>query len=225
MVKYRKALLALFVTSLSILISSKTVAGLTGSFKVSKNSAPSDQRRTVSSGSRSSCQPSIRPRTLELLVPEQKVIHRTSKKNPTFYIYSRTTKLIQADFILTDLSKTQPTYQKQITIDSVGVKPISLPPEVQLEEKKHYTWNLAIPCLNDPDRYQTVLSAGVEYFRSPTLARQIDNAKSVSEEIQIYASNGVWYQAIDLAINYRDQLGYKNNFHTFNAFFFDDGKN
>ena len=219
MMNLQKILLSIVIGSFSILFSINTWASLTGSFKVSRKSTPSDQRRTVSSGSRSSCQPSVQPKMLELLVPEQKVIHRTSEKKPTFYVYSHTTELIQVDFVLTDLSKTQPIYQKQVTINSIGVKPISLPYKVQLEEKKHYTWNLAIPCQNNRERYQTVLNAGIEYYPNPALTNQISQAKSKREQIQIYAENGIWYEAIELAIEYQKQLGSENHLQTFNTFF------
>lgn len=219
MFKHKKVWFQLFIGSCSILISYKTLAGLTGSFKPSKNAAPSDQRRTVSSGSRSSCKPSVKPGELELLVPKHNVIHQTSKKNPTFYVYSHTTQEIRVNFILTDLAKTNPIYQKQISINSPGVKPISLPPKVRLEENAIYTWNLAIPCQNNPSHYQTVLFAGIEYSQNQSLAKQVYNAKSINEQIQIYAENGIWYEAIELAIEHTRRLGSKNYLQTFNTFF------
>lgn len=224
-IEHKKALFIIFISGLSVFVSYETLAGLTGSFKPAKNSVTSDQRRTVSSGSRSSCQPSVKPGELELLVPEHKVIHRTSRKNPTFYVHSNTTRKNKVNFILTDLAKTNPIYQKQISINSPGVKPISLPPQVRLEENAIYTWNLAIPCQNNPSRYQTVLFAGIEYSPNQSLAKQVHNAKSISEQIQIYAENGIWYEAIELAIKHNSRLGSKNYLQTFNTFFDGESKN
>lgn len=221
-----KALFLLFTSTLLIFVCSKTEANLTGSFKTSKEPEKVDQRRTVASGSRSSCQQSVKPGTLELLVPEEKVYHKTSNKNPTLYVYSHKKQSVLINFTLVDTSRTNPLYEKQILIDSAGAKSISLPNELGLKEKKNYVWSLAIPCQNDRDSIQTTLSAGIKYFpASNQMTDRLENAESIAEQIQIYAINGIWYQALEKAIEQSNQLGYNNPLQTYNRFFKDGKRN
>ena len=220
MLTNRKALLSLFIFGCLSLSISESWANVTASFKVSKKAEKVDQRRTVSTGSRSSCQPSVKPGTLELLVPEQEVYHTTSEETPTMYVYSHKAQPVNLEFVLQNLSETEPVYRKQISIDSTGATAISLPDKIQLLEEEKYTWNIVIPCYNNLNNNQTVLSAGIKYSKpSDNLDIEISNAKSISEKIQIYSQNEIWYQTIDLAIKQREKLGYTNHLYSFNQFF------
>lgn len=226
MLTNRKVLLSLFIFGCLSLNVSKSLANVTASFKVSKKAEKVDQRRTVSTGSRSSCQPSVKPGTLELLVPEQEVYHTTSEETPTMYVYSHKAQPVNLEFVLQNLSETEPVYHKQISIDSTGATAISLPDKIQLLEGEKYTWNIVIPCYNNLDNNQTVLSAGIKYSKlSDNLDIEISNVKSIDKKIAIYAENGIWYQTIDLAIKHEEQIGYTRHLHTFNQLFDNEREN
>ena len=44
------------------------------------------QKRTLGSGSRSNCQSLLKKGSLNLLVPEQEIVHYTTSSNPSFYL-------------------------------------------------------------------------------------------------------------------------------------------
>ena len=68
-------------------------------------------------------------------------------------------------------------------------------------------WHIAVPCSNDPEKFRKVLGAAIEYTPvSPELAQQLQRADSPLELANIYASHGIWYDAIHWANIARSEL-------------------
>ena len=156
----------------------------------------------MGSGSRSQCISSVNQYNgIELLVPNISIAHHTTKNTPPLYIYSRTEKPISATFTLVNPKSPQPLVEKQIKIEKPGIKKLSLPTHVKLENETIYLWYVAIPCQNNPQHYQTVLNAGIEKVKlSPKIVTKLNNSDSNLEKIEIYSKNGLWYETIDLVL-------------------------
>lgn len=197
-----KALTSILVLNYLFFVSDIAWANLIGNFKVSKKATKVSQRRTIGTGSRSKCIPSITSANgIELLVPNFSVAHQTISENPSLYLYFRANESVSVAFTLIDPTTPQPLVEKRIKIEKPGIKKISLPLDIKLKSNNVYLWYIAIPCKNTPQYYQTVLNAGIERVNiAPNIATKLSNSTSNLEKIEIYNANSLWYETIDLAI-------------------------
>ena len=168
-----------------------------------------DQKRTVGSGSRSPvCQTDWKKDSLTLLIPEEEVVHHTVSSKPTFYVYAKQTSAKPLIFNIVSLetnSDETPLLEKKIVIDKLGVNEISVSPSVSLENNKLYLWQIGFPCNDDPTSVAKIVRGSIERI-TPTneLSQKLARSDSALEKAQIYASNGIWYDAIQLAKNNED---------------------
>jgi hypothetical protein len=176
-----------------------TTAGVLGNFQVSKKPTKIDQRRIVGSGTRSQCQSTANENSIELLVPKEKVAHLTNSPKPSLYYYTREEKTLNLDFTLVDPSKAQPLVETKIVSPKKGINKIDLPNSIQLESKKIYLWNLAVPCKNNPYQYQEVLTSGIERV-DPQISQTQSANQSILQKIQNYTQNKIWYDSLNLAV-------------------------
>ena len=179
-----------------------------GKFRTSKKPAKIAQKRSLNSATRSPrCEKGLKPNSVELLVPEDKIAHKTRLANPPLYFKVNTTEPVTLKFVLVDSVGSAPLAKKTISIQQPGIQKISLPPKVKLQENKIYLWNLAVAC--SKDNYQGVLRAGIERIPESNIIAEekVENAKTNFPKIQLYADNEVWYETLDLAVN-EARLGY-----------------
>lgn len=184
------------------------LANLIGNFKVSKKSTKIRQRRTIGSGSRSTvsnenskCVPSILENDgIELLVPNLSIAHKTSLSNPPLYLFSRVKQPISIVFTLTG-QYPQPLVEKKVSIDKPGIVKLPVPGNVELKSNRTYLWYVAIPCQNNPHRYQSVLNSGIEKITlEHSVNAKLSNLSSNEEKTKEYSANGLWYETIDLIL-------------------------
>lgn len=204
MFKIQSTLKLLFFISSPICLllpSSIATAELLGNYTVSSEPKKVEQRRTIGSGSRSDCQSNLPQNSVTLLVPEAEVVHQTSAPRPSFFFYSTIASKTPFKFTLVNPQVAEPIVETTIAVSQPGIKQIELPPSTVLEEGTVYLWYVAIPCSNAPQQYQEVLGAAVERVRPTERAvHQLKKANTLTETAAIYASNGIWYEALDLAI-------------------------
>ena len=205
----------LFLLSFSIFVffSKESSANMLGDFKMSEQLTKIDQRRTVGSGSRSQCKQRVLPKSVELLVPNQDVAHQTISSHPSLYLYSHHNQPLNLEFTLINPQEPKPLIKKVVQVNRDGIQKIALPSEIQLQEDTIYIWNIGIPCQNDPSRNQDVLSSGIKRVSlTPKLTHKISQTDSIREKIQIYAQNGIWYEALDLLISNKSQVDCYNDY-------------
>lgn len=203
--------LLLLIFSQASLFILKAQAGLLGNYKPSSEPIEVEQRRTVGSGSRSSCKSNLPPSSIALIVPEAKVVHKTSSPTPSLFLRSTVASTLPFKFILVDPSVDQSIVEKTFSIEQPGIKQIELPSSTKLEVGKVYLWYVAIPCQRDPKQYQEILtSAIVRVPASTEMTRQLQQAGTISSKAVVYARAGFWYEAVELAVrdrsNYLQQL-------------------
>lgn len=196
-------------TSIFLLSTLPTLANSSiGNYPTSSNPRKTYQRRsTLAGGSRSDCQSPLAGNSLTLLVPTEKVLHKTATNHPSFFFYSQAALSTPLRFTLVDLDLAEPLVENTLQVKRSGYHQIKLPKEVKLKPNKTYFWHIAIPCHNDPENFWDVLGTSVEYSMiSSALSKQLELTDSLREKIDIYTSNGIWYDAVDLANRTRSNL-------------------
>lgn len=162
------------------------------------------QKRTVGSGSRNGtdCDPFSQKDSLVLLVPEAEVVHLTASNSPSFYFYARIDKqpsTVKFNLVNPKNQTQNPLVEKTFTIRKSGIYQIDLGDRVSLNNNELYLWQIGIFCEEDRDRLHQILRAGVKKIEiSESLKREIESAKN-SRKTQIYAEQGLWYDALNYA--------------------------
>lgn len=179
-----------------------------GGYEASPKAKKTSQRRSVAGGTRSPvCQNLIANGDLTLVVPPEKVVHLTATNNPSFFFYSKVSTKVPVVYTLIDPEVAEPLVEKTLAIEKPGYYKIETPPSVKLEPQKTYLWHIAIPCSNNPDVYQEVLKAAVEYVPlSLSISTKLERANSPLEKSRIYATEGFWYDALYFANYVRPQI-------------------
>ncbi len=84
-----------------------------------------------------------------------------------------------------------------------GTNSFKLSQSKALKTGKQYLWQVSIPC-NDGSFFTQ--KAEFEVIRKPReLEKQISNANSITQRANIYAHNGLWYEALEEVLNISDQ--------------------
>lgn len=183
----------------------KAKANLFGDY-VSNEPQEVEQRRTVGTGSRSNCQSNITKNSVSLMVPKQGVVHHTSVEKPSFFLIANQVSSAEPfKFTLID-PQTATTLVEKTFFISEGIEQIELPESTRLKSGKVYLWRVTIPCTNNPNEDREVLGAAVKRRKpSSRVKTQLHRSKSNSEKAAIYARNGFWYEALEMAVRERNR--------------------
>ena len=168
-----------------------------------------EQRRTVGSGSRSdSCQSNINENSVSLLVPEREVVHNTSRERPSFFITTdKSSSTTPFKFTLVNPKTGKTLVEKDFSVSRGGIEKIELPKTTKLKYNEIYLWHVAIPCKNKPNEYREVLGAAIKRRQlSKKLETQIQKSENELQTAAIYAENGFWYDAVELAAKEENRL-------------------
>ena len=187
----------------------KAQAGLLGNYVPSANPIEVEQRRTVGSGSRSNCQSDLSKSALTLLVPKANVVHQTSSPTPPLFLHSKVASSLPLKFTLVDPQVAEPVVEQSFSVSQPGIKQLELPPSTNLEEGKVYLWYVAIPCQQDSQEDYEVLGAAIKRVPMNAKVRQeLQKSNTKEQTAAVYATNGIWYEALSLAIQDRDRPEY-----------------
>lgn len=205
-----KTILIFTITSGFFSFAFRVRADLFGDY-VYRDTQEVEQRRTVGSGSRSGCQSNIDENSVSLLVPEREVVHQTSLERPTLFIITdRAFRSMPFKFTLVNPQTTETLVEKDFLVSSNGIKEIELPEATQLKYNEIYLWYVAIPCVNKPTEYREVLGAAIKRTQpDKQLKTQLQQAKTELQTAAIYAENGFWYDALELAVEEENDAGFK----------------
>jgi hypothetical protein len=160
----------------------------------------------ISGGSRGSCY-----RQIVALVPSPKDVALAPGECPTqldsslaltispkptfwFYVPAKDNKLLFGEFILYKGDRS--VYREKVSLSGTpGI--ISFQPNEPLENNTEYRWSFAV-VLNpqNPSQNPTVSGQIKRIFPDANLNKLIKAASSQRERIAIYASNGIWHEAL-----------------------------
>ena len=193
---------SIIISSFLLFSSSSLAVSWLEGYQPPKNKQQRYQRRNSSSGgSRSFCENPLGNKQLSLVVPKQQTVHQTASARPKLFIQTEGPATIPVIFTLVDPDKIEPLVEKQSLISQSRYQQIFIPPEIKLQENKIYSWFIAIPCQNNPDKIREVLKASIQYISpAPALDRSLVKAQNNSEKSLVYAENGMWYDAVYLKL-------------------------
>lgn len=174
--------------------------------------SPSDAREGP--GSRGECIATDLPMTPLVGYPDLKL---TVSDRPTFWVYVPYTseQVTSGEFLLRDENLKDLQRIPFKLPQTPGVVRISLPYTTPpLEVGKLYFWSFEVSCpqasSSDEPTPASVRGSVERISISPAMGSQLNSANSILETIEIYAENGIWYDALtDLAtlrINEPDNL-------------------
>jgi hypothetical protein len=160
-------------------------------------------RRTEAAGTRTGCAIDRKPVEVDLLVPSIDNLPQTQSAHPTFswYVDNAQKSEVELQFSLIEPGKVKPLYQKRLLNRQSAVMQIQLPEQVAgLEVGKQYRWTVSWGCNKKRVSEQLHQRAWIERTELTTLQmQQLDQAKSDTDRVFVYAQSGIWYESIGLA--------------------------
>ncbi len=131
------------------------------------------------------------------LVPES-YLGLTISERPTFWFYIpySSTQELSAEFILQESKTKIAVYRATLPLtETPGIVSVSLPKEAKpLEIEKKYTWIFYVIC--HPINSYPVQGEVVREMINSKLQSELEEAKSLRDQVGIYAENGLWYDAL-----------------------------
>lgn len=138
---------------------------------------------------------SLRP-AVTLLVPEE-AIALTTKAQPTLVWYVEGNQAAEMEFVLLHPEHADPIYTKKIQ-SAIGLVEVTLPESAALEVGVPYRWTVSVTC--DHDNFSVHTRSLVERVEMPNAAPNT-SVMSSFEQASFYASQGIWYDALNLLID------------------------
>ena len=143
------------------------------------------------------------------LAPQGRNVQLTTSEHPTFYIYipEITAKAQSMEFVLRDDSKIQPKYKQSFPpVQQAGIVTVRLPTNLPpLQVGKVYTWGFSMICdarKRDEDIY---IEGRIERLQDENLNAQLQNTSRILDRAVIYATAGLWENAITSIATLRRQ--------------------
>lgn len=131
------------------------------------------------------------------LIPQNQV-GLTYSTNPTFYWYVPESPAKTAQFLILSDDRTEVFYETTLTLPKrSGIISVTLPTAAPpLTVGKQYQWFLVLGCDAIDQSANPSVEGWVERITpDAALAKRLQKA-SPKERVQIYASNGIWHEAI-----------------------------
>ena len=169
------------------------------------NDAPSPQSTGIAA-TRGGCNPAdnhLKANTppLTTLAPYGHV-GQSAATNPTFTWYIPERESYPVEFWLYESdpdsygSKGKQVYQTRLS-SSTGIMTHALPSEISLVPGKTYIWQVAVICNPNSPSQSLVVNNRIEIVELASATRsQLNNTENPVTKANIYASSGLWYDAI-----------------------------
>ena len=127
----------------------------------------------------------------------------TTAERPTFWFYVPYQLPLTGEFVLRDLDQNV-VYKTPVTLPGKpGVYAISLPTTAaRLNAGKQYYWYFKVYCQPDAKLVSFVEGWIQRTSLNPAVESQLQNA-TPQQKIALYASNGIWYEALTAAAELR----------------------
>ncbi len=142
---------------------------------------------------------SLDPKNLVALMPDNN-FGLTKEAHPNFFFYlPKTSEKTMVEFVLQDDKSNLLSETTFMTSNSTGVVNVSLPNSgsfPSLAVGKKYHWYLSIICEEDNRANDIFVDGWIERIElAPELAKKLEHS-SPTERAVLYASNGLWYDAL-----------------------------
>lgn len=155
--------------------------------------------RRVGGGTRDSCYSS--PNVLQALTPKSN-LGKTTKPNPSFFVYLPPNNAQEANFALEDASANE-VYTTSVSLTNrSGIVQVTLP-EISnssiLEEGKNYKWSFQLICgqSNGTIAYGDFVEGWIVRQAPDTVLEEQLASMSLRDRAERYASLGIWYDSLE----------------------------
>lgn len=126
----------------------------------------------------------------------------TVSARPTLLFELAKKSPVPAKLIVAAIDGREPLVEQPLSVESPGIKRVSLPPPFELEINKKYIFSIVLICNRvRPSENLDVQAFIQRVIPDPNLIARLNKASSSQERSQIYAANGIWYDAIALLQN------------------------
>jgi Domain of Unknown Function (DUF928) len=130
----------------------------------------------------------------------------TTSSHPTFSWYVPETQATMAEFILLDRND-QEVYQTTFQITGkAGIMSLTLPNTTTmptLKADQQYRWKFAIACDNSDASNDMMTEGWIERVNLSSELQAKLSGKSPTEKASLYASEGIWYDALQILADLR----------------------
>lgn len=130
---------------------------------------------------------------ITLLVPDGDAV-LTTEAQPTLAWYLKSNQAIDMKFVLHHPEHADPVYTQELK-SAAGLVEISLPAAAALEVGVPYRWTVFVNCESSDSFVYT--RSFVERIEAPS---ELDTITSSLDRAAFYASQGIWYDALNLLI-------------------------
>lgn len=146
------------------------------------------------------------PVPLLSLTPTRNNWGKTVNPNPSLYWYLPPTTATVGEFELSDAEGNQVLISEFDLPAQPGVIVLRLPPTVALAVDQNYEWYFSIVCDAD-DRSQDMYVQGSLQRTAiePNLETQLANTQDPLQRAQLYAQQGIWFDALSLVAGVRNE--------------------
>lgn len=134
---------------------------------------------------------------------------KTASSHPTFAWYAYDATPIPVQFSLYEYDpdrrnfKSEPLVQEKL-VNSGGINSFKLPKDkLGLVKGKTYAWQVVLTCdLQSNSKNRWIRNPIQLTDLSAHLRQKLANVNAPSQKINLYAEAGLWYDALDIALNY-----------------------
>jgi hypothetical protein len=155
-----------FFSVFSVVIPYQAESGSLGGYISSgKKAQKAEQRRSMGGSSRSDCRQELSGKSVELLVPETKVVHTISTARPSFFVKSNITSKMPFKFVLVDSKSPKAVFKSNLSLSTKGITRIDLPKHIKLKPQKIYIWHVIVSCkqIENSENSQEILNSSFEF--------------------------------------------------------------
>ncbi|MBE9115587.1 DUF928 domain-containing protein [Lusitaniella coriacea LEGE 07157] len=164
------------------------------------NSRRGRPAQSVGAGSRGCEHGDLVPNTVKLLIPSEEVAGQTSYGRPQFFLHLSKSVSAPLKFTLIEDGVNEPLYETQIDAPPSGIVKIEIPKDVpELATNGIYKWSVSLVCNVKRPSANPLFYSWVERVpTTPELEQAISAAQTDLDRARVYASAGLWYEALAL---------------------------
>lgn len=136
----------------------------------------------------------------------------TTSKTPTLHWYVETQKPVEMSFVLQHPNEATPIYTQNIQLERSGLVNVTLSGDRPLETGTRYRWSVFLACSNG-EAGEMVARSFIERIERADLMQQV-KGRSLLEQGAIFASAGIWYDAISRLVTAYQQTPQNSEIRT-----------
>jgi tetratricopeptide (TPR) repeat protein len=163
--------------------------------------------RKVSAGTRGSC--FLQEQRTIPLIPSSKEAQLTTAEYPTFLLYiPETDRKVQAiEFVLQDDETNEKFYSHTFQpVNQGSIVSVKIPEnKPSLVVGKQYTWSFSVICDFDNRDQDQYIEGKIERLQDENLSEQLKETTNPLDQAMIYATAGLWENALTLLAELRQQ--------------------